>query len=92
VNLELIKNFRVILNTFYSDGGGRYIFGLGPDLAIHPDGTPSLIHADSGIIGAEWQAKPKTLLSAYYGGTYFQRNFEKPKLRRVADYLTVLIC
>lgn len=74
-NLELIKNFRVILNTFYSDGGGRYIFGLGPDLIIRPDGTPSLARSDSGIVGAEWQASPKTLLSTYYGGTYFQRNF-----------------
>lgn len=31
VNLEVIKNFRLVANGFYSDGGGRYIFGMGPD-------------------------------------------------------------
>ena len=75
VNLELIKNFRVIMNTFYSDGGGRYIFGLGPDLVVRPDGTLSPVRASSAVVGTEWQASPKSLVSVYYGGTYFQRNF-----------------
>jgi hypothetical protein len=75
VNLEMVKNLHVILNSFYSDGGGRYIFGLGPDLIIRPDGTPSLVHSYSGIGGIEYQASPKTLISGYYGGAYFQHNF-----------------
>jgi hypothetical protein len=39
-NFELVKNFRLVANTFYSDGGGRYIFGQGPDLIIRGDGSP----------------------------------------------------
>jgi hypothetical protein len=74
VNLELFKNFRLIANTFYSDGGGRYIFGQGPDLIIRGDGSPSLIHAYSTVDGIEYQATPKTLFFAFYGGTYFHKN------------------
>jgi hypothetical protein len=75
LNLELVKNFNFILNTFYSDGGGRYIFGLGPDLIVRPGGSPSLVHAGSGIGGFEYQANPQTMLYGYYGGAYYERNF-----------------
>jgi hypothetical protein len=74
-NLELFKNFRLIVTTFYSSGGGRYIFGLGPDIVIRPDGSLSPVHSMSGIAGFEYQATPATLLYAYYGGAYFRRNF-----------------
>jgi hypothetical protein len=73
-NLELFKNFRLAANNFYSDGGGRYIFGQGPDLIIQGDGSPSLVHAYSTVDGFEYQARPKTLLFAFYGGTYFHKN------------------
>ena len=69
-----MKGFRFIGNTFASSGGGRYIFGLGPDIAIRPDGAPVTIKAYSGVGGFEWQANPKTLLYTYYGGAYFGRN------------------
>src|SRR5579863_4960340 len=65
-NLEVAKNFHFILNTFYSDGGGRWIFGLGPDFIIKQDGTPSLVHASSAITGFEYQVNPNTLLYTYY--------------------------
>lgn len=74
-NLELVKNFRLILHTFYSDGGGRYIFGLGPDLVVRPDGSVSPVHAGSGIGGFEYQATANNMYYGYYGGAYFQRNF-----------------
>jgi hypothetical protein len=32
LNAEIFKNFHLIANSFWSDGGGRCIFGLGPDL------------------------------------------------------------
>ena len=73
-NFELLKNFRLVANTFYSDGGGRYIFGQGPDLIIRGDGSPSLVHAYSTVDGFEYQARPKTLFFAFYGGAYFHRN------------------
>lgn len=80
VNLEVIKNFRIVANTFWSYGGGRYIFGSGPQAVVLPNaaGTDldvSLVHAGSAIVGFETQVAPKTLFYGYYGGDYFQRNF-----------------
>src|SRR6266849_10372892 len=34
LNLQLVKNFTLIANSFYSDGGGRYLGGLGPDVIV----------------------------------------------------------
>lgn len=77
-NLELFKNFRLIANTFWSDGGGRYIFQLGPDFTVNVNGAgnfvPSPLHAGSGIGGFEYTIN-KSLLYAYYGGVYFGRDF-----------------
>ena len=75
LNYEVIHNLRLIANSFYSDGGGRYIFGLGPDVIVKPDGTLSAVHAGSGIGGLEYQATPKYMFYGYYGGAYFQRNY-----------------
>lgn len=74
INYELFKNFRLIGNGFYSDGGGRWIFGLGPDLIIKPNGEPSLVHSASTVSGLEYQATSRDLFSAYYGGVYVQKN------------------
>ena len=41
LNFELFKNFRLIANSFYGEGGGRYIGGLGPDVVVKPNGTIS---------------------------------------------------
>jgi hypothetical protein len=80
VNLEVVKNFRVVANGFWSDGGGRYIFGLGPDVVALPasggtDIALSLVRSYSGIFGFETQVTPHTQFYGYYGGAYFQRNF-----------------
>jgi hypothetical protein len=74
-NLELFKNFHLVLNSSFGDGTGRYIFGLGPSLIVKPDGSPGLVHAYSGLGGFEWQPNSKFQLYAYYGGAYFQRNY-----------------
>lgn len=73
-NLEVVKNFHLLLNTFYSDGGGRWLFGLGPDFIVNNEFRPSLVRAGSAIAGFEWQVNPKTMLYGYYGGAYFDRN------------------
>jgi hypothetical protein len=75
VNYEVIRNLRLIANSFYSDGGGRYIFGLGPDAIVKPNGTLSGVHSGSGIGGFEFQVTPHYMFYSYYGGAYFQRNF-----------------
>jgi hypothetical protein len=72
-NLELVKNFHLIVNTFLSDGGGRYLFGQAPDLVVRADGSPSPLHASSAIGGFEYQAH-NTLFFAYYGGDYIGKD------------------
>jgi len=78
-NLELVKNLHAILNTFYSDGGGRYIFALGPQFIINRDANgvyqPSLVHSGSGIAGLEYQVNPKTMFYGYYGGAAYGRSY-----------------
>ena len=74
-NLEVFKNFRLIANAFWSDGGGRYLFGSGPQAVLSPAGTVALVHAGGGIGGFEWQATKMHLFAAYYGADYFSRRF-----------------
>jgi hypothetical protein len=74
VNFEIVKNLRVVSNNFFSDGGGRWIFGQAPDLIVRGDGSPSLIHSGSTVTGLEAQATKDTLLYGYYGGVYIRRN------------------
>ncbi|MBO0799986.1 MAG: hypothetical protein J2P31_14290, partial [Blastocatellia bacterium] len=74
INFELFKNFRLVTNNFFSDGGGRYIFGQAPDLVVRADGSASLVHSLSTVSGLEVQARKNTLLYGYYGGVYIQRN------------------
>jgi hypothetical protein len=80
-NLEMAPGFHFIANTFFSDGGGRYIFGMGPDLIVRADGSISPVHAYSTVDGFEYTLKPKnnpkgleTMLYGYYGGAYYGRN------------------
>jgi uncharacterized coiled-coil protein SlyX len=74
MNFELFKGFRVLTNNFWSDGGGRYIFGQAPDLIAKADGSLSLLHSGSTVSGFEYTHKG-TMLYAYYGGIYVGRNF-----------------
>jgi len=76
LNFEVLKNFHLIGNSFYGDGVGRYIGGLGPDVIVKPDGALSAIHSGSGVAGLEWQTTPKLLLDGYYSGAYFFRNYD----------------
>jgi hypothetical protein len=72
-NFEIFKNFRLISNNYWSDGGGRYIFGIAPNFIVRADGSPSLIHSGSTTQGFETRVK-STELYAYYGGVYISRN------------------
>ena len=74
LNYEAFKRFRIIANGFYSNGGGRYIFGLGPNVIINSDGRPSLVHSASTVTGIEYQANANNLFDAYYGGAYIYRS------------------
>jgi hypothetical protein len=72
-NFEIVKNFRLVTNNFWSDGGGRYLFGNAPDLVVRADGSVSPIHSGGFVEGFEATLK-NTLLYAYYGSIYIGRN------------------
>jgi len=84
-NLEVVKGLHIIADSFWSDGGGRYIGGLGPQFVVAQQGpvtsptastaplTAQLVHSGAGLGGFEYQATKNTLLSAIYGLDYFDR-------------------
>jgi hypothetical protein len=72
-NVGLFRGFRLLVNTYYSDGGGRYIFGEVPDLVLRTDGSPSPIHAASTVDGFEY-THGNSFFYAYYGGIYVPAN------------------
>jgi hypothetical protein len=73
-NLEIFKGVRLIANTFFSDGGGRYMFGLAPDLVVRTNGAISPVHSYSTVDGIETQVGKKSVLAFYYGGAYIGRD------------------
>lgn len=73
-NLEIVKNVHLIANTFFSDGGGRYIFGLAPDVVVRPDGSISPLHSYSTVDGLEFNIGKNSQLALYYGGAYVGKN------------------
>ena len=74
LHFEVFKGFRLLTNNYWSDGGGRYLFGQAPDLIAHTDGTISPVHSASTVTGFELTQK-NTLVYGYYGGIYVGRNF-----------------
>ena len=73
LNAQLFKGFRLLTNNYWSQGGGRYLFGQVPDVIVRPDGSLSAIRASSTVSGFEYTHK-NTLLYSYYGGIYAYRN------------------
>jgi hypothetical protein len=79
-NFTLFRNFLLLGNAFWSDGGGRYLVADGPQLVIRPnaagtDISPSLVHSGAASAGFEWIASPRSAFAVYYGADYFGRNF-----------------
>jgi hypothetical protein len=72
-NIMIAPGFRLIWNTFWSDGEGRYLFGVIPNFIVRSDGSPSMIHAGSTVDGFEYTHK-NTQIYAYYGGITGERN------------------
>jgi hypothetical protein len=79
-NYTLFRNFLLLGNAFWSDGGARYLVADGPQLVIRPNGlgtdiAPSLVHAGATSVGFEWIANRRSAFAVYYGADYFGRNF-----------------
>jgi len=72
-NAEIFKNFRLITTNYWSDGGGRYLFGQAPDLIVRADGSLSLVHSGGTVDGFEARIK-NDLLYAYYSGILIDRD------------------
>ena len=72
-NFEIVKNLRLVTNNFWSNGEGRYMFGVAPNFIVRADGSPSMIHSGSTVSGFEYQKK-NTQYYAYYGGVYIKKN------------------
>lgn len=74
-NVEAVKNFRIISNNYWSDGGGRYLFGQAPDVVIGAGGNVSPVH--SGGLNEGFEATwGKFLFFGYYGGAYIGRDVQ----------------
>ncbi len=71
-NFEIFKGFRLLTNNYWSDGGGRYIFGQAPGAVLKANGDIGLIHSGSTVSGFEYTHK-NTLIYGYYGGIYIGR-------------------
>jgi hypothetical protein len=98
-NIEVVKGLHIIADSFWSDGGGRYIGGLGPQFVVAQRGpvtsptastaplVAQLVHAGAGLGGFEYQLTKKTLVSALYGGAYFDRAFSiDPSTNKLVGY------
>ncbi|MBS1876500.1 MAG: hypothetical protein JSU00_25015 [Acidobacteria bacterium] len=73
LNVEVLKGLRLLTNNYYSQGGGRYLFGQAPDVVVQSDGSLSTVKSMGTVSGFEYTRK-NTLLYAYYGGVYIDRN------------------
>lgn len=73
-NIEVKKGVRWVLDGFASDGAGRYIGGLAPDVIVRTDGSISPIHSYSWVSGFEFAPTKVTGLYFYYSGLYAQKN------------------
>jgi hypothetical protein len=72
-NVEIFSGLRLVTNNFWSDGEGRYLFGVVPDFIVRANGSPSAIHAGSTVSGFEYTRKSLQLYT-YYGGISAGRN------------------
>jgi hypothetical protein len=81
-DIEIFKGFTAIGNAFWSEGGGRYLGGLGPDLVVMPvpvglagfDVSISTVRSHAFLGGAEWQVTANTIIGGYLGEVFFDRN------------------
>lgn len=91
--LELFKGFHFLGLAYWSDGGGRYIGGMGPGFVVlQPQKATApfeaaLIHSGSAIGGFEWILGKRTTIASYYSGAYFQRRYGLDPSLKTATYV-----
>jgi len=74
MNVNLDNKFRLLANTFFGDGGGRYIGGTAPDLIVRANGSLSPVHSYSTTDGFEYNPTKNLLVYSYYSGVAISRD------------------
>lgn len=72
INFEVAKGVFLIANGFTGKGGGRYIFGLAPDVIVNNDGSLTTVKSSSTVDGLEIHAG-KVWIYGYYSGLWIDR-------------------
>ena len=67
---------RLLMQTGFGSGLGRYIGGLVPDVAFRRDGSISTIGTTSWVGGVEQKISPRLSLAGYYSGVDTDANFD----------------
>jgi hypothetical protein len=67
---------KLLLQTGYGPGFGRYVGGLVPDVAFRSDGSISPIKTTSWVGGVEQRVSAKLSFAGYYSGVKAESNFD----------------
>ena len=67
---------RLLIQTGFGSGLGRYVGGLVPDAAFRQDGSISTISTLSWVGGVEQRISPKLSVAGYYSGLDTDANFD----------------
>jgi len=67
-SVNVTPKSRLIVQSAFGPGLGRYVGGLAPDVAFHADGTIDPIRTSSWVTGFEQQLSSRASAAAYYSG------------------------
>jgi hypothetical protein len=81
-NVELIPGLRGFLDGFYSEGGGRYLDGVAPDIVVFPNATGTnvslrTVRSAAVLTGLEWYALETTKVGAYWGADFIGKAYTR---------------
>ena len=75
--LRATTTTRVLVQTAFGSGLGRYVGGLAPDVAFHRDGSVSNIRTSSWVAGIEQKVFSRASVAGYYSGMVIDNNFDR---------------
>ncbi len=73
---DVTAGTKLLMESAFGSGLGRYIGGLVPDAAFRSDGSISTIGTTSWVGGVEQRISPRLSLGAYYSGVDTDDNFD----------------
>jgi len=75
-NVRPTATTRLLVQSSFGSGMGRYIGGLAPDVAFHPDGSIQLIGTKSWVAGVEQKVTKRASVAGYYSGVSIDQAFD----------------